>query len=350
MKTLHFSLIFLIAAPMMSWGAPGRTAAPFLQLGAGARYLAMGESAVAMASDAEALYWNPARLSSVQRPTISLLYGVYAEATNYQYGAYAQNMGNSGSLGLSIQTFSAGDIRQTDVNGREYGDFSPRDNALALGWGQRIGSRSSLGASVKRVESKIVASASTWTMDAGWAYRRSRWMAGAAVRNLGGKLRFQSEADPLPTSFHLDLARFVGPNWLLSGETIFPRSADAIGALGAERQFSLSGGSLVALRLGYNSRSRNVPGLTGVTAGFGWRFGALQLDYAWVPLGEIDQTHRFSLTYRAGPPSSQPQLYPQSRAVTPLTKNSQEPNADPRMIRLKQGTEEIVVGSEKKKK
>ena len=43
----------------------GISTAQFLKIGVGSRATAMGESFVAIANDASALYWNPAGLSSI---------------------------------------------------------------------------------------------------------------------------------------------------------------------------------------------------------------------------------------------------------------------------------------------
>ena len=48
--------------------AYGGTSGEFLLLGAGARGLALGGAYAAMASDASALYYNPAGLSLMERP------------------------------------------------------------------------------------------------------------------------------------------------------------------------------------------------------------------------------------------------------------------------------------------
>src|SRR6188474_1385659 len=63
----------------------------FLNIGAGARGLAMGSAQVASAKDATAGYWNPAGLTGVKNnPNINLMHAEYfAGIGKYDYGSFA---------------------------------------------------------------------------------------------------------------------------------------------------------------------------------------------------------------------------------------------------------------------
>src|SRR6202041_1064947 len=61
--------LFAIAAPARALQTDvGTAAAEFLQIGAGARSLGMGEAYTAVADGPDAVYWNPAGLSRMTRP------------------------------------------------------------------------------------------------------------------------------------------------------------------------------------------------------------------------------------------------------------------------------------------
>ena len=60
--------------------------------------------------------------------------------------------------------------------------------------------------------------------------------------------------------------------------------------------------SFLALRVGYqaNLADNQIQGLTGLTAGIGVTYEGLGLDYAYLPYGDLDNTHRISLSYKFG--------------------------------------------------
>src|SRR5271155_3166064 len=86
-------------ASNFSSSANGTTAAEFLQLGVGARALTMGQAYTAVADDASALYWNPADMTQIQNHSVTLMRTAYIASSFFDYGAYAQNLGQYGALG-----------------------------------------------------------------------------------------------------------------------------------------------------------------------------------------------------------------------------------------------------------
>ena len=88
----------------------------FLNIGAGARGLAMGGAQVATASDATAGYWNPAGLVGVKDfPNAGIMHAEYfAGIAKYDYASFAlpvQN--NKRTLGFSFLRFAVDDIPNT---------------------------------------------------------------------------------------------------------------------------------------------------------------------------------------------------------------------------------------------
>jgi hypothetical protein len=55
-------------------------------------------------------------------------------------------------------------------------------------------------------------------------------------------------------------------------------------------------GNVLIFRIGYE---KNPATLFSITGGIGWRINEYQLDYAFVPHGELGYTHRISLCIRA---------------------------------------------------
>ena len=90
MRTFHILLAVLLFPTMAAAQTKvGTTAAPFLEIGAGARGVAMGESQVATARDVTALYWNPAGVAYLTSGQASFQYNEWIAGTNLSYAAVA---------------------------------------------------------------------------------------------------------------------------------------------------------------------------------------------------------------------------------------------------------------------
>lgn len=292
--------VSLLTSPVSRSFAAGQASAQFLKLGVGARYLAMGEAASAVADDVNALYWNPANLAYLEQGSLSLMYAAHVESVQYQYAGVAGPVEGVGALAAAIQTLSVGSLAETDDTGRELGAFLPRDFAGAVGWGRGLGETFSAGVAVKFVESRVLESASTLAADIGLGYRNDRLSAGLSARNLGGKLKFEREKQSLPAVVQAGTAYRFGRAWTLAVDGIFPDDAPSAVAVGTEYGLPALGRFDASVRAGYNTRLQDVPGFAGFSAGLGWRWSFLDVDYAWAALGELGQTHRASVTLRFG--------------------------------------------------
>src|SRR3978361_900753 len=92
MKRSFLALLFLpMLFPVLSYGQFRKYSNEFLNIGAGARGLAMGSAQVASVDDATAGYWNPAGLAGVKdNPNINLMHAEYfAGIGKYDYGSIA---------------------------------------------------------------------------------------------------------------------------------------------------------------------------------------------------------------------------------------------------------------------
>ena len=72
----------------------GDYSAAFLEIGVGARALAMGGAFCSLANDGTAFYWNPAGLAFMRRPQISGMYGP-------QFGSLSNPLANFHYLGYT---------------------------------------------------------------------------------------------------------------------------------------------------------------------------------------------------------------------------------------------------------
>jgi hypothetical protein len=98
-------------------------AGEFISLGVGGRALGMGGAFVALANDVTAGYWNPAGLSHIYYPQLTLMHDErYGSLVNYDYAAAAMPVGPNTSWGFSVIRLGVDDIPDTrgaliDLNG-----------------------------------------------------------------------------------------------------------------------------------------------------------------------------------------------------------------------------------------
>jgi hypothetical protein len=286
--------------------AVGTTAAGFLKLGVGARAVAMGEAYSAVTDDAGSLYWNPAGLARVEKSSVLLMHTAYINSSFFDYGAYAQNLGNGwGTMGLSVQYFSAGQIMETDEFGTDLGNFTPQDAAVSFGYAYTAGpdegwaSGFSGGLAVKYIRSSILATAQTSAVDFGilspeyW----NRLKLSFAMSNLGGELRFDKAKENLPLLFRTGSAFKISENLLTSLDFVFPRDARPYAGVGAEYRSHLTESLAGSARAGYNSQTvGSVTGFSGASFGVGLSMSGIGIDYAFLPFGGIGLTHWVSLS------------------------------------------------------
>ena len=80
----------------------GTSAAAFLEIGVGARALALGGAFTALANDASALYWNPAGLIQLNSISVSANHTDWLAETNFEYFGLVLPAGNRLAFGLSL--------------------------------------------------------------------------------------------------------------------------------------------------------------------------------------------------------------------------------------------------------
>ena len=303
MRLGMFVVGFLIAVPSrsanFSSSARGTTTAEFLELGVGARAVAMGEAYSAVVDDAGAMYWNPAGLTNIQHRSVTLMHASYIGSSYFDYSAYGQNLGSKGAFGAGLQYFSAGGITQTDVAGTDVGNINPYDLSFSLGYAYRLEGFSA-GLAGKFIQSKILTTAQTAALDFGVlspAYFNDRLKLAFTMTNLGGTMKFDADKENLPLNLKLGSSYKIIDRWLAAVDINFPRGDNPYAALGTEYQLATSGPWKMAGRAGFNSQTvGSIDGFTGVSVGVGLGYSRLAVDYAFVPMGGVGQAHRLSLT------------------------------------------------------
>ncbi|MBZ0098298.1 MAG: type IX secretion system outer membrane channel protein PorV [Taibaiella sp.] len=196
------------------------TAVPFLRISPDARSGAMGDVGVAIDPDANAQYWNVAKI-----PFATKKYGVSATYTPWLkdlvpdiflaylagYAKFGEN--DNQSISASLRYFSLGEINYTDINANPIGTGKPNEFAFDLGYSRKLSEYLSAGLSFRYINSSIASGLSATTpgieyrpgnafgADLGIYYRkkneidefRSGTVAlGAVLSNVGSKISYTS--------------------------------------------------------------------------------------------------------------------------------------------------------------
>lgn len=196
------------------------TAVPFLRISPDARSGAMGDVGVAISPDANAQYWNVAKLPFAQKK-----YGVSATYTPWLkdlvpdiflaylagYAKFGEN--DNQSISASLRYFSLGEINYTDINANPIGTGKPNEFAFDLGYARKLSEYLSAGLSFRYINSAIASGLSATTpgieyrpgnafgADLGIYYNkkneidefRSGTVAlGAVLSNVGSKISYTS--------------------------------------------------------------------------------------------------------------------------------------------------------------
>jgi hypothetical protein len=201
-------------------------------------------------------------------------------------------------LGGAYLSQSAIDGR--DANGSPTGSFSAADVNVSVAYGRKT-DLVDLGGTIKFVQSHIAtAQATTLAADLGLRRQFGGVVLGAALRNLGPGLKYDTERDDLPMRLALGAAyKFERGHALTAELTDAPRAGGADVGFGGEFRALAT----VFLRAGYTTQTAitggtNFDAARGLTLGVGFRADRWTIDYAAVPMGELGSTHRFTLGAR----------------------------------------------------
>jgi len=118
-----FAILTIISSRDIFAANRAKYAGEFIAIGVGGRALGLGGAYVALAHDITAGYWNPAALSAIQYPQISLMHDErFGGLVNYDYGAIGIPVGAHSTIAFSALRLGVDNIPNTqnagiDVNG-----------------------------------------------------------------------------------------------------------------------------------------------------------------------------------------------------------------------------------------
>ncbi len=318
----------------------GAAAAQFLQIGAGARALGMGEAYTAVADGPDAVYWNPAGLSRMSRPEATYARTELPAGMHHDFFSIGAPVGLlQGTLAFAVTRLSQDSLALVNASNQAQGSFSPHSEVYALAYGHSFASNDlattsrdyfrenwnvpradrpyedeqepwtgeiAAGASIKIINENLgTRSASSFAIDGGGLFRPvdlHELILGGAVRNIGTKLRFITDSEPLPAELAASVAYDLrADDWRLlpALEIDAPYAGNVYGKLGVEATKRISAGTSAAMRLGYTSVSvADLGFLSGLTAGVGLKVGKFSFDAAFQPMAALGDTFRIGVGWK----------------------------------------------------
>jgi hypothetical protein len=292
-------------------GTPGTTATSFLKIGVGARSVSMGEAFVAIADDANAVVYNPAGLAWVTDSQFSAMHMEYLQNIKYDSLSYARPF-KTGTIGIHVGYLYMNDIKRTlyeeDEVYTQLGNFGAGDRTLVAGIGKKLSGTMSIGLSARFLRETLDdVSASAISADIGAIYKpfstsrkNEPWLQGlafgAALQNFGTEMKFIEVRERLPVLMRLGISDVFLNGKLRAGFEFYKPFAD-YPELKAGVETELFG--VLFLRAGYRyrtwQRANELGEISGITAGFGVVIYNYTVDYAFVPYGDLGNSHRLSL-------------------------------------------------------
>ena len=219
--------ITLLVAAFIPFGAiqaqVGITAVPFLQIEPDSRASGMGNTGVAIADNASAIFWNPAGLAFQNKSQISLTHANWLPAFNadlfYDYLVGTYHVDGIGTIGGHITFLNLGEQTRTDETGLELGRFNSFEISAGLSYGFRISDNFAVGTGLRYIYSSLadgsvsgqdISPGSSIAVDLSALYktnpfsvgdRMANFNAGINLSNIGPGIQYTDNAqkDPLPT-------------------------------------------------------------------------------------------------------------------------------------------------------
>ncbi len=311
----------------------GTTSASFLNIGVGARAVAMGGAFAALADDASALYWNPAGISRCEHTEIILNHSDWFLDIYHEFAGAVASAGRHG-FGLGVTYLGMPDqvVRTIDQPEGTGDYYSASDLALALSYSYEFTDQFVMGFTAKYIHQQIYnSSASAGAVDLGALYNPSffkRLTLGVQIANFGSDLRLRgrslaqkidvdenhysssqlpaqldTDAFSLPLLFRFGLALKVFESKRNSFTTAIDllHPANNSESLNAGAEYVFMG--TYALRAGYGSLlEKDFQESSGLSMGAGLKIyagGALMmLDYAYQSHGILENVNRLSCGIR----------------------------------------------------
>lgn len=337
------------------------TAVPFLRIAPDARSGAMGDMGVSISPDANGWYWNPAKMSFIEKdfgfsvtytPWLRQLVNDIYMASIYGFKKIDDNQ----TVGGSLRYFSLGKIQFTSITGQPIGEFKPNEFALDAGYSRKLSDVFSAGVMLRFIYSNLASGqqvagvdikpGTSVAADIAFHYQNDIEISGmdatlgigTNISNLGAKITYTDDAtnkDYIPANlalgaslnmelddynqlmFGLDINKLLVPTPNDDGSfknksvpsSILSSFGDAPGGFSEElKEFIFAIGTeywydkQFGVRAGYFYEHKTKGDRQFITVGLGLKYNVFGLDFSYlIPTSgnrnPLDNTLRFTLKF-----------------------------------------------------
>ncbi len=219
------------------------TAVPFLRITPDARSGAMGDVGIGLSADANAQYFNAAKIPFAEKDLgLTFSYSPWLRSLGISdiflahLGAYYK-INDLQSISMSLKYFNLGNITFTDASGQFIQEYKPREFAIDAAYARRLSEHFSLGLSLRYIYSNLAAgqrvagnditSGNAVGADLSFFYQKPLSIGkkdmkgeirfGTTISNIGSKISYSKDAinqDFIPTNLGLGVGFDINPNEL----------------------------------------------------------------------------------------------------------------------------------------
>ncbi|MFM8457243.1 MAG: PorV/PorQ family protein, partial [Ignavibacteria bacterium] len=170
----------------------GAAGAQFLKIGVGARGNGMGGAYSSLANDVTAMYWNPAGIADINGMAANISYTEWFAGFSHNFAGLVLPIGDSYRFGVSLTSFSSGDIPITTLEKAEGtgASYSISDFALGASLAGYITNEFAFGLSFKYIQNSFASLGSSGVaFDVGTIYKTDfkDTRLSFSISNLGGQ-------------------------------------------------------------------------------------------------------------------------------------------------------------------
>jgi hypothetical protein len=191
------------------------TAVPFLRISPDARAGGMGDVAIATSPDANAPFWNLAKvLAAPKRSAIAFNYTPWLKDLGLNDVYLASMAGyhkldDEQAISTSLRFFSLGNIQLTDYSGNLLNNVKPSEFSIDAGYTRKLSSKLNIGVALRYINSRLVVG----DVGTGVVYKAGNalagdvslyyhginssgdgWCWGVTLSNLGSKISYTNDS------------------------------------------------------------------------------------------------------------------------------------------------------------
>lgn len=289
----------LIFSTVALFGENGESGQPgaYLRLGYGVKALGMGSAFTAIANDGSALFWNPAGLSQLKQTELTGMYSILSMDRQQNYASISFPIQNFATFGIGWLQYGVSDIDKRDEYGNAIGTFSDNEMAIIFGFGSRIGSIFSYGATAKYLNHTLDDNKSNgFGFDLGFILHDifKVFNVGAAIQSFASSLKWEStdNKEEIPYVIKTGIGIKV-PNLPLTLTADYEMLEESTSKYHFGAQLNLFKG--LALRAGYNNEYFTA----GCSITIPINNSQFEVDYAYDPMANLDfSDHRIGISYK----------------------------------------------------